>query len=139
MINLLIVDLLEIKRVGKQFLNSQKRLKNLDQYLEKQKDKIKHKRTYKLAFPLKLFIHKDIVDDISEPQEIINYNKAVEDYNSELEQGLQLSNRYKALKNEIGMLVEELTLDDVEKLCLTTDITPDRAKEIYRTLKELPV
>lgn len=139
MINLLIVDLLEIKRIGKKFLNSQKRLSNLDEYLEKQKDKIKRKRTYKLAFPLKLFIHKDIVDDISEPQEIINYNKAVEDYNSELEQGLQLSNRYKDLKNEIGILVEELTLDDVEKLCLTTDITPERAKEIYRTLKELPV
>lgn len=138
MINLLIVDLQKIKRVGKQLLNSQKRLNNLDEYLEKQKDKIKHKRTYKPVFPLKLFIHKDIVDDISEPQEIVDYNKAVEDYNSELEQGSRLSNRYKALKNEIGMLVEELTLDDVEKLCLTTDITPKRAKEIYRTLKELP-
>ena len=134
MINLLIVDLQEIKRVGKQLLNSQKRLNNLDEYL----DKIKHKRTYKPAFPLKLFIHKNIVDDISEPQEIVDYNKAVEDYNSELEQGSRLSNRYKALKNEIGMLVEELTLDDVEKLYLTTDITPKRAKEIYRTLKELP-
>lgn len=134
MINLLIVDLQEIKRVGKQLLNSQKRLNNLDEYL----DKIKHKRTYKPAFPLKLFIHKNIVDDISEPQEIVDYNKAVEDYNSELEQGSRLSNRYKALKNEIEMLVEELTLDDVEKLCLTTDITPKRAKEIYRTLKELP-
>ncbi|OAQ05336.1 hypothetical protein A3O11_01900 [Ligilactobacillus aviarius] len=134
MINLLIVDLQEIKRVGKQLLNSQKRLNNLDEYL----DKIKRKRTYKPAFPLKLFIHKDIVDDISEPQEIVNYNKAVEDYNSELEQGLQLSNRYKALKNEIGMLVEELTLDDVEKLCLTTNIASEQAKEIYRTLKELP-
>lgn len=139
MIDLLIIDLQEIKRVGKQFLNSQKRLKNLDEYLEKQKNKIKYKRTYKPAFPLSLFIHKDIVDDISEPQEIANYNKAVEDYNSELEQGLRLSNRYKALKNEIGMLVEELTLDDVEKLCLTTDVTPERAKEIYRTLKKLPV
>ena len=139
MIDLLIIDLQEIKRVGKQFLNSQKRLKNLDEYLEKQKNKIKYKRTYRSAFPLKLFIHKDIVDDISEPQEIANYNKAVEDYNSELEQGLRLSNRYKALKNEIGMLVEELTLDDVEKLCLTADITPERAKEIYKTLKELPV
>ena len=138
MINLLIVDLQKIKRVGKQLLNSQKRLNNLDEYLEKQKDKIKHKRTYKPVFTLKLFIHKDIVDDISEPQEIVDYNKAVEDYNSELEQGSRLSNRYKALKNEIGMLVEELTLDDVEKLCLTTDITPKRAKEIYRTLKELP-
>ena len=134
MINLLIVDLQEVKRVGKQLLNSRKRLNNLDEYL----DKIKHKRTYKPAFPLKLFIRKDIVDDISEPQEIVDYNKAVEDYNSELEQGSRLSNRYKALKNEIGMLVEELTLDDVEKLCLTTDITPKRAKEIYRTLKELP-
>lgn len=134
MINLLIVDLQEIKRVGNQLLNSQKRLNNLDEYL----DKIKHKRTYKPAFPLKLFIHKDIVDDISEPQEIVDYNKAVEDYNSELEQGSRLSNRYKALKNEIRMLIEELTLDDVEKLCLTTDITPERAKEIYGTLKELP-
>src|SRR5699024_12768383 len=96
MINLLIVDLQEIKKVGNQLLNSQKRLNNLDEYL----DKIKHKRTYKPAFPLKLFIHKDIVDDISEPQEIVNYNKAVEDYNSELEQGLQLSNRYKARSEE---------------------------------------
>ena len=35
MINLLIVDLQEIKKVGNQLLNSQKRLNNLDEYLIK--------------------------------------------------------------------------------------------------------
>lgn len=138
MIDLLISDLTELVDVGRKLINSNKRVNNLKNSLDKYLIKSKHERTYMPKFPLSLFIHKDIVDDISEPQEIINYNKAVENYNSELEQGLQLSNRYKALKNEIGMLVEELTLDDVEKLCLTTDITPERAKEIYRTLKELP-
>src|SRR5699024_11941303 len=110
MINLLIVDLQEIKKVGNQLLNSQKRLNNLDEYL----DKIKHKRTYKPAFPLKLFIHKDIVDDISEPQEIVNYNKAVEDYNSELEQGLRSEEHTSELQSRFE-LVCRLLLEKKKK------------------------
>lgn len=135
MINLLIVDLQEIKKVGNQLLNSQKRLNNLDEYL----DKIKHKRTYKPAFPLKLFIHKNIFDDVTNDEELKSYNKAVSEYNKELKHGKRLAIKYRTLKSEIKMLIGELTLSDVKKLCLTTDVTTEQAEKIYKSLKELPV
>ncbi len=135
MINLLIADLQELPTIKNELLNANKRLTNLNNYLDNQANKIAYKRTYKIKFPLSLFIHKSIIDNVSEPQEIINYDKVVKDYNNELKQYLQLSDKYKSLRFEIKMLAEELTFNDVKKLHLSSK----QAKETYRALKKLSI
>lgn len=139
MIDLLISDLTELVDVGRKLINSNKRVNNLKNSLDKSLIKLKHERTYKPKFPLSLFIHKDIFDDVTNDEELKSYNKAVSEYNKELNQGKRLAIKYRTLKSEIGMLIDELTLSDVKKLCLTTDVTTEQAEKIYKSLKELPV
>ena len=139
MIDLLISDLTELVNVGRKLTNSNKRVNNLKNSLDKSLIKLKRERTYKPKFPLSLFIHKDIFDDVTNDEELKSYNKAVSEYNKELNQGKRLAIKYRTLKSEIGMLINELTLSDVKKLCLTTNVTTEQAEKIYKSLKELPV
>ena len=139
MIDLLISDLTELVNVGQELTNSNKRVNNLKNSFDERLIKLKHERTYKPKFPLSLFIHKNILDDVTNDEELKSYNKAVSEYNEELKQGKRLAIKYRTLKSEIGMLIDELTLSDVKKLCLTTDVTTEQAEKIYKSLKELPV
>ena len=139
MIDLLISDLTELVNVGQELTNSNKRVNNLKNSLDERLIKLKHERTYKPKFPLSLFIHKNILDDVTNDEELKSYNKAVSEYNEELKQGKRLAIKYRTLKSEIRMLIDELTLSDVKKLCLTTDVTTEQAEKIYKSLKKLPV
>ena len=139
MIDLLISDLTELVDVGQELTTSNKRINNLKNSLYERLIKLKHERTYKPKFPLSLFIHKNILDDVTNDEELKSYNKAVSEYNKELNQGKHLAIKYRTLKSEIGMLINGLTLSDVKKLCLTTDVTTEQAEKIYKSLKELPV
>lgn len=139
MIDLLISDLTKLVDVGQELTNSNKRVNNLKNSLDKSLIKLKRERTYKPKFPLSLFIHKEIFDDVTNDEELKSYNKAVSEYNKELNQGKRLATKYRTLKSEIRMLIGELTLSDVKKLCLTTDVTTEQAEKIYKSLKELPV
>lgn len=139
MIDLLVSDLTELVDVGQELTNSNKRVNNLKNSLDESLIKLKRERTYKPMFPLSLFIHKNIFDDVTNDEELKSYNKAVSEYNEELNQGKRLAIKYRTLKSEIGMLIDELTLNDVKKLCLTTDVTTEQAEKIYKSLKELPV
>ena len=115
MIDLLISDLTELVNVGRKLTNSNKRVNNLKNSLDKSLIKLKHERTYKPKFPLSLFIHKDIFDDVTNDEELKSYNKAVSEYNKELNQGKRLAIKYRTLKSEIMMLVDTLTLTDITK------------------------
>lgn len=139
MIDLLISDLTELVDVGQKLTNSNKRINNLKNSLDERLIKLKHERTYKPKFPLSLFIHENIFDDVTNDEELKSYNKAVSECNKELNQGKRLAIKDRTLKSEIGMLINELTLNDVKKLCLTTDVTTEQAEKIYKSLKELPV
>ncbi|HJE40433.1 MAG TPA: hypothetical protein K8V24_01405 [Limosilactobacillus reuteri] len=139
MIDLLISDLTELVDVGQKLTNSNKRINNLKNSLDERLIKLKHERTYKPKFPLSLFIHENIFDDVTNDEELKSYNKAVSEYNKELNQGKRLAIKDRTLKSEIGMLINELTLNDIKKLCLTTDVTTEQAEKIYKSLKELPV
>lgn len=139
MIDLLISDLTELVDVGQELTNSNKRVNNLKNSLDESLIKLKHERTYMPKFPLNLFIRKNIFDDVTNDEELKSYNKAVSEYNEELNQGKRLAIKYRTLKSEIGMLIDELTLNDVKKLCLTTDVTIEQTEKIYKSLKELPV
>lgn len=139
MIDLLVSDLTELVAVGQELTNSNKRVNNLKNSLDESLIKLKRERTYKPMFPLSLFIRKNIFDDVTNDEELKSYNKAVSEYNKELNQGKRLAIKYRTLKSEIEMLIDELTLNDVKRLCLTTDITTEQAEKIYKSLKELPV
>lgn len=115
MIDLLISDLTELVDVGRKLTNSNKRVNNLKNSLDERLIKLKYERTYKPKFPLSLFIHKNIFDDVTNDEELKIYNKAVSKYNEELKQGKRLATKYRTLKSEIGMLVDTLTLNDITK------------------------
>lgn len=135
MIDLLISDLVELVKVGKRLNNSNIRANNLKNSLDKQFTKLELDRSYKLKFPLNLIFKKIILNNVTNHEEIKNYDRAVIEYNKELDQVKRLDNCCQILKSEIGMLISELTLDDVKKI---SGISEKRAKEIYRLLKELP-
>lgn len=135
MIDLLISDLTELVDVGRKLTNSNKRVNNLKNSLDKSLIKLKHERTYKPKFPLSLFIHKDIFDDVTNDEELKSYNKAVSEYNKELNQGKRLAIKYRTLKSEIGMLVDTLTLNDITKSYPKVSI--EYARNLYRSLKKL--
>lgn len=79
MIDLLISDLTELVDVGQELNNSSKRVNNLKNSLDGRLIKLKHEQTYKPKFPLSLFIHKNIFDDVTNNEEL----KAVSEYNRE--------------------------------------------------------
>lgn len=135
MIDLLISDLTELVNVGRKLTNSNKRVNNLKNSLDKSLTKLKHERTYKPKFPLSLFIHKDIFDDVTNDEELKSYNKAVSEYNKELNQGKRLAIKYRTLKSEIMMLVDTLTLTDITKSYPKVSI--EYARNLYRSLKKL--
>lgn len=135
MIDLLISDLTELVNVGRKLTNSNKRVNNLKNSLDKSLIKLKHERTYKPKFPLSLFIHKDIFDDVTNDEELKSYNKAVSEYNKELNQGKRLAIKYRTLKSEIMMLVDTLTLTDITKSYPKVSI--EYARNLYRSLKKL--
>lgn len=135
MIDLLISDLTELVDVGRKLTNSNKRVNNLKNSLDKSLIKLKHERTYKPKFPLSLFIHKDIFDDVTNDEELKSYNKAVSEYNKELNQGKRLAIKYRTLKSEIMMLVDTLTLTDITKSYPKVSI--EYARNLYRSLKKL--
>lgn len=135
MIDLLISDLTELVNVGRKLTNSNKRVNNLKNSLDKSLIELKHERTYKPKFPLSLFIHKDIFDDVTNDEELKSYNKAVSEYNKELNQGKRLAIKYRTLKSEIMMLVDTLTLTDITKSYPKVSI--EYARNLYRSLKKL--
>lgn len=135
MIDLLISDLTELVDVGRKLTNSNKRVNNLKNSLDKSLIKLKRERTYKPKFPLSLFIHKEIFDDVTNDEELKSYNKAVSEYNEELNQGKRLAIKYRTLKSEIMMLVDTLTLTDITKSYPKVSI--EYARNLYRSLKKL--
>ena len=135
MIDLLISDLTELVDVGQELTNSNKRVNNLKNSLDERLIKLKHERIYKPKFPLSLFIHKNILDDVTNDEELKSYNKAISEYNEELNQGKRLAIKYRTLKSEIGMLVDTLTLNDITKSYPKVSI--EYAKNLYRSLKKL--
>lgn len=135
MIDLLISDLTELVNVGQELTNSNKRVNNLKNSLDERLIKLKHERTYKPKFPLSLFIRKNIFDDVTNDEELKSYNKAVSEYNEELNQGKRLATKYRTLKSEIGMLVDTLTLNDITKSYPKVSI--EYARNLYRSLKKL--
>ena len=135
MIDLLISDLTELVDVGQELTNSSKRVNNLKNSLDERLIKLKRERTYKPMFPLNLFIHKNIFDDVTNDEELKSYNKAVSEYNKELKHGKRLATKYRTLKSEIGMLVDTLTLNDITKSYPKVSI--EYARNLYRSLKKL--
>lgn len=135
MIDLLISDLTELVDVGQELTNSNKRVNNLKNSLDERLIKLKHERIYKPKFPLSLFIHKNILDDVTNDEELKSYNKAISEYNEELNQGKRLAIKYRTLKSEIGMLVDTLTLNDITKSYPKVSI--EYARNLYRSLKKL--
>ena len=135
MIDLLISDLTELVDVGQELTNSIKRVNNLKNSLDERLIKLKRERTYKPKFPLSLFIHKNIFDDVTNDEELKSYNKAVSEYNKELKHGKRLATKYRTLKSEIGMLVDTLTLNDITKSYPKVSI--EYARNLYRSLKKL--
>lgn len=135
MIDLLISDLTELVNVGQELTNSNKRVNNLKNSLDERLIKLKHERTYKPKFPLSLFIRKNIFDDVTNDEELKSYNKAVSEYNEELNQGKRLAIKYRTLKSEIMMLVDTLTLTDITKSYPKVSI--EYARNLYRSLKKL--
>lgn len=135
MIDLLISDLTELVDVGRKLTNSNKRVNNLKNSLDERLIKLKYERTYKPKFPLSLFIHKNIFDDVTNDEELKSYDKAVSEYNKELKQGKRLAIKYRTLKSEIMMLVDTLTLTDITKSYPKVSI--EYARNLYRSLKKL--
>lgn len=135
MIDLLISDLTELVDVGQKLTNSNKRINNLKNSLDERLIKLKHERTYKPKFPLSLFIHEDIFDDVTNDEELKSYDKVVSEYNEELNQGKRLAIKYRTLKSEIMMLVDTLTLTDITKSYPKVSI--EYARNLYRSLKKL--
>ena len=135
MIDLLISDLTELVNVGQELTNSNKRVNNLKNSLDERLIKLKHERTYKPKFPLSLFIRKNIFDDVTNDEDLKSYNKAVSEYNEELNQGKRLAIKYRTLKSEIMMLVDTLTLTDITKSYPKVSI--EYARNLYRSLKKL--
>lgn len=135
MVDLLISDLTELVDVGRKLTNSNKRVNNLKNSLDKCLIKLKHERTYKPKFPLSLFIRKNIFDDVTNDEELKSYDKAVSEYNEELNQGKRLAIKYRTLKSEIMMLVDTLTLTDITKSYPKVSI--EYARNLYRSLKKL--
>ena len=95
MIDLLISDLTELVDVGQELTNSNKRVNNLKNSLDERLIKLKHERIYKPKFPLSIFIHKNILDDVTNDEELKSYNKAISEYNEELNQGKRLAIKYR--------------------------------------------
>lgn len=135
MVDLLISDLTELVDVGRKLTNSNKRVNNLKNSLDKCLIKLKHERTYKPKFPLSLFIRKNIFDDVTNDEELKSYDKAVSEYNEELNQGKRLAIKYRTLKSEIMMLVDTLTLTDITKSYPKVSI--EYARNLYRSFKKL--
>lgn len=137
MVNLILKNLLEYNTLGGQLLNAYKRVNNLQAYLDKELEKLKRERTYKLKFPLNLIFRKSIFDDVSDPEEIESYNETITVYNEELKHAKDLANERKRLKHKLKTMIAVLEFEELEQAFLEGGSTKEKAKETYNALQEL--
>lgn len=137
MVNLILKNLLEYNTLGGQLLNAYKRVNNLQAYLDKELEKLKRERTYKLKFPLNLILRKPIFDDVSDPEEIESYNETIAVYNEELKHAKDLANERKRLKHKLKTMIAVLDFEELEQAFLEGGSTKEKAKETYAALKQI--
>lgn len=134
-LELLFSDIYEFNDKSQENKNNYKRLKNFESYLNNRSKQIVTKRAYKLKFPFNLLCkNKMIVDDLSNPEEIDEYNKEIHEYNNLLDDTKKLNQHLNTLKIEIGVLADYLSFDDYLECC---EKYPEmKSKEEYNNIQD---